>query len=87
MSNAERIWIPDGVAASFGDEQIAKNEVEYIRADLVSRDTAPQGSEEDTLHLAICQATFLMNQGDHQSAHDTLRQVLVDYADRKGVPP
>jgi hypothetical protein len=39
--------------------------------------------DEDALHLAICQAVHLMNQGDIHAAHDLLRQTLVDYADKK----
>lgn len=50
------------------------------RADL-PRATAD--NDTDTLHLAICQAVHVMNQGDLHAGHDLLRQTLVDYADKK----
>jgi len=43
----------------------------------------PVDADADNLHLAICQAVHLMNQGDLHAGHDLLRQTLVDYADKK----
>lgn len=52
---------------------------------LLSLVKSQEASSEDDLHLAICQAVHLMNQGDLHAGHDLLRQTLVDYADKKAL--
>ena len=39
--------------------------------------------DAEDLHLAICEAVAVMNQGDLHRGHDLLRQKLIDFADRK----
>lgn len=53
---------------------------DYARVDPPA---APTKDDADDLHLAICQAVHLMNQGDLHAGHDLLRQTLVDLADKK----
>lgn len=76
------VYVPewyDDSPLNYRLRRIKDNGTRYVRATQPA--TAP--GDADDLHLAICQAVALMNQGDLHGGHDLLRQTLVDFADKK----